>query len=109
MSAQVSVGEVMKRQFVLICFLLLSFFVASAHAEKWWKKWENHPNVPRITAKEVKDLMLAGKKTVFVYAGYKREEVICGSFYIPYTLVPPYADGSKVRMKIPRDYWIMCY
>lgn len=99
----------MKRQFVLICFILPILFVSPAHPEQWWKKWDNFPEVPRITGKQIKDLMLAGEKIVFVYAGYKATEVICGSYYIPYTLVPPRADGSKVRIKIPRDYWIMCY
>lgn len=75
----------------------------------WWQKWSRYPKVPRVTAGEVKTLMLSGQKMIFVYAGYKVKEVVCGSLIIPYTLVPPYADGSKVKLHIPKNYWIMCY
>ena len=98
---------------VLKILLIAAFAVmahTSANAEQpWWKKWPRYPNVPRISAKQVKQLMLAGEKVVFVYSGYKVKEVVCGSFIIPYTLVPPYADGSKVKIRLPKDYWIMCY
>jgi len=101
-------GITLKKLIPTICFFCVFLFTAPVNAEKW-KKWDNFPDVPRITAKQVKDLMLAGKKMVFIYAGYETKEVICGSFYVPYTLVPPKADGSRVGIKIPKDYWIMCY
>lgn len=102
----------MKKLTITLCLSFVFLFCASVDAEQWWKKWDafpKDPKVPRITAKQVKDLMLAGEKVVFVYAGHKTGSVVCGSFYVPYTLVPPKADGSGVRIKIPKDYWIMCY
>lgn len=92
--------------------LLFVFVLTSSQVnaeEQWWKKWPSHPDVPRITAKEVKALIMAGEKVLLVYAGYKIEKVICGSIVIPYTLVPPNSDGSRVKLRIPKDYWIMCY
>lgn len=92
----------------LVIFVFLFFGHANAE-EKWWEKWASHPNVPRITAKEVKALMMAGEKILFVYAGYKVNEIVCGSLVIPYTLVPPFGDGSRIKLTIPKDFWIMCY
>ena len=102
----------MKKLTITLCLSFVFLFCTSVDAEQWWRKWDafpKDPKVPRITAKQVKDLMLAGEKMVFVYAGYKTREVVCGSFYVPYTLVPPKADGSGVRIRIPKNYWIMCY
>ncbi len=80
------------------------------YAQKWWRSWETPPKVPEITAKMAKDLLLSGEKAVFVYAGYDVPEMVCGSLYIPYTLVPPYADGSRINLSsIPKDWWIFCY
>lgn len=93
----------------LLLTLIISFLCQTLYAEESWQKWDNYPKVPRITAKQVKALMLKGGKIVFIYAGYEVQEVVCGSYYIPYTLVPPSADGSKIKLKIPKDYWIMCY
>ena len=94
---------------ILITILLIISITSSANAQEWWQKWDNYPKVPRITAKEVKQLMLANEKIVFVYAGYEVDQVVCGSFYIPYTWVPPFNDGSSVNLRFPKDYWIMCY
>jgi hypothetical protein len=94
---------------MMLCFLILTLISQFAYAQEWWQKWDNYPKVPRITAKEVKNLMLAGEKIVFVYAGYEIDQVVCGSYYIPYTKVPPNSDGSRVDFRIPKDYWIMCY
>ena len=102
----------MCRKLFCITLLAMVLCVSVAHAKSpkpWWKKWNNFPNAPRITASSMKQLMLAGEKMIFVYAGYKTEKVICGSIFIPYTSVPPNADGSKARLRIPKDYWIMCY
>jgi hypothetical protein len=98
----------MKRNLVSV-FLLLFCCLAEANAQEWWQTWDNYPKVPRISAQEAKQLILAGEKVVFVYAGYEVDEVVCGSFYIPYTQVPPADDGSKVTFRVPRDYWILCY
>ncbi len=102
----------MRRKMFLLVLIIMVLFVSAAHAQKpkkWWQKWNNYPDVPRITAHEVKKLMLAGEKMVFIYAGYKTDKIICGSGYIPYTSVPPRTSGSKVRFKVPKNYWIMCY
>ena len=99
----------MRKLMVAFCFLIAILMSPPVHAQKWWEKWDNFPKVPRITAKEVKNLMLAGEKIAFVYAGYEVDQVVCGSYYIPYTRVPPHSDGSTVNFRIPKDYWIMCY
>jgi hypothetical protein len=82
---------------------------ASEKKEAWWKQWNNFPNVPRITAEEVKELLLRGEKIALIYAGYKVSSVACGSYYLPYTSVPPNADGSSVKLIVPKNYWIVCY
>lgn len=59
---------------------------------------------------QVKRMLKNGEKMVFVYAGYDVDKVLCGSVYLPYTLVPPESDGSRVNLKVfPKDIWIMCY
>jgi hypothetical protein len=110
-SATMMYRELTKATSYLLIALILSLLSVN-HAkaeEKWWEKWDSKPNAPRITAKEVKALMMAGEKIIFVYAGYETKEIVCGSLIIPYTLVPPSADGSRVKLRIPKDYWIMCY
>ena len=93
-----------------LCMMVSLMCLSASAGQPWWKKWPSHPpNVPRITAKEVKNLMLSGEKIVFVYTGYKVKKVVCGSLIIPYTLVPPRSDGSRVRLRVPKNYWIMCY
>jgi hypothetical protein len=94
--------------------IVLSLFIAilvpaHARAQKWWELWDDFPKVPKVTAREVKDMMLAGEKIIFVYAGYAVTEIVCGSLFIPYTKVPPRGDGSTVTVTFPKDYWIMCY
>lgn len=102
-------GGAMKRITVMLIVAMLILISNVAYAQEWWQTWDNYPKVPRITAKEVKQLMMVGEKMVFVYAGYEVDQVVCGSHYIPYTRVPPNSDGSTVNFKIPKDYWIMCY
>ncbi len=100
----------MKKTAVIILLVVGIFAQVSLGKEKeWWEEWDNYPKVPRITAKEVKQLMLAGEKVVFVYAGYEVDTVVCGSLFIPYTKVPPHGDGSSVNISVSKDYWIMCY
>jgi len=99
----------MKRIIIMLGFLILILISPVAHGQEWWQTWEVYPKVPRITAKEVKNLMLANEKIVFVYAGYEVDKVVCGSLYIPYTKVPPNSDGSAVNFRFPKDYWVMCY
>jgi hypothetical protein len=78
--------------------------------KKWWQKWDNFPDVPTITAAQAKQIMLSGEKTLFIYGGYKVSEVVCGSLIIPFNLVPPNDDGSRVNLAaIPKDSWILCY
>ena len=92
----------------------LSLFItilvpAHAGAQKWWETWDDFPKVPKVTAREVKNMMLGGEKIIFVYTGYAVTEIVCGSFFIPYSKVPPRGDGSTVAITFPRDQWIMCY
>lgn len=96
---------------ILALTLITNMFLTSAGPQKaWWQEWSNFPKAPRISAADVKTLVLGGEKALFVYSGYKVPEQVCGSVYIPYTLVPPNADGSRVRLdSIPKDYWIFCY
>jgi len=83
---------------------------SAAHAQQWWREWETHPKVPEISASVAKKLVLAGEKVLFVYAGYSVPRKLCGSLTIPYTLVPPSADGSRLNLSnIPKDSWIFCY
>jgi hypothetical protein len=99
----------MKRIIIIPIFLILILISTVAYCQEWWQTWDSYPKVPRITAREVKKMMLAGEKIIFVYAGYKVDTVVCGSFYIPYTKVPPNSDGSSVNIRFPKDYWIICY
>ncbi len=97
-------------KFMIALSLLVAIFGSTpAHGQEWWQKWDNFPKVPKITASEVKNMMLAGEKIIFVYAGYEVDQVVCGSLYIPYTKVPPSSDGSSVNIRFSKDYWIMCY
>ena len=94
------------------CIMILIFFLMPStvfSAQSWWKKWDNFPDVPRIHKEQIQILISSGEKIVLVYAGYKKGSVICGSFYIPYTAVPPKASGSRVILPFPKDYWILCY
>lgn len=102
-------GSPTKRIIIMLGFLISTLISNVSYAQQWWQKWDNYPRVPKKTAKEVKQMMLAGEKIVFVYAGYKVDYIVCGSFYIPYTLVPPHSDGSRVNFKISKDSWVMCY
>lgn len=99
----------MKRIIITLMSLILILISTVAYGQEWWQTWEVYPKVPRITAKEVKRLMLSGEKMVFVYAGYEIDKIVCSSFFIPYTLVPPNKDGSQVTFRVPADYWVMCY
>lgn len=102
----------MKRRLVILFSFILILFNSTyaIGAQKWWHKWSNFPNVPRITVEKVQQLMNRGEKVIFIYTGYKVKEVVCGSLYIPYTLVPPADSGSRIKIdKIPKDWWILCY
>lgn len=89
-----------------IIIILLTHY---AFAQEDWRKWDNFPKVPKITAKEVKQLMASGEKIVFIYAGYETDKIVCGSYYIPHTKVPPYSNGSDIVINIPKENWIMVY
>lgn len=97
--------------FILLTVLSLRFTTAlAAPAEqKWWKTWPNYPNVARISADTAKSIVKSGDKVAFVYAGYKKESVVCGSVFVDFMWVPPNGDGSRVKLNLPKDYWLLCY
>lgn len=103
----------MKRIFLLIFVFVLIFPFNCANADKkWWQKWPRFPTGLRITVKQVKSLAMRGERVVFVYSGYEGgegDEVVCGSIIIPYIKVPPFADGSTIKVRIPKDWWIICF
>lgn len=104
----------MKKKAILFTMMLMAISVYTFGGEKtWWQKFSNFPKddkAPRIMPDQVKRMLKAGEKMVFVYAGYDVDKILCGSMYLPYTLVPPEADGSRVNLKaFPKDIWIMCY
>ena len=77
-----------------------------------WKDWDAYPkgaDAPRYTAARIQDLLLADEKMVFIYAGYETDRVVCGSIYLPYTMVPPFGNGAKVNLNIPKDTWMVAY
>ncbi|MFP3982491.1 MAG: hypothetical protein ACLFV2_02210 [Desulfurivibrionaceae bacterium] len=92
---------------LVICFLLP--VNVSAQGVSNYKQWESHPDVPRISAEEVSDIVKRGEKVIFIYAGYKIEDTICNSIYIPYTLVPTFGSGAKVSPRFPKDWWVLAY
>jgi len=101
----------MNKVIFLFFFLIiqtLPFDTVTAE-KKWWEKWDPFPKVRRITAKQVKYLMQKDEKIVYIYSGYKIDKIVCGSLVLPYTAVPPYGDGSKIKLRIPKDWWLMCY
>jgi len=96
---------------LLTIFSLLSMVTLNDASEvQWWQKWSNFPKVLRIQADQIQHIFNAKEKLVFIYCGYEVDEIVCGSQFIPYTLVPPNADGSRVNLsRLPKDAWIMCY
>ncbi len=105
----------MKKASILISIASVFFILGYSEASEktWWQKWDAFPKndkAPRIMPDMVKRIVNTGAKMVFVYAGYDVPTTLCGSIYIPYTLVPPESDGSSVNLKaLPKDIWIMCY
>ena len=105
----------MKRIFFLLFALFLIYPFGSADpgkGKKWWQKWPRFPKGNRISAKQVKMLMREGANMVFVYSGYEGgegDDIVCGSLIIPYDEVPPFGDGSRVGIRIPKDWWVICY
>lgn len=101
-----------KYKFYIIILLIIfgSFSIANAgKIPTNWQGWNRYPKVPRITGSQIKQLMMSGERIIFVYAGYEIEKTICGSIFIPYLKVPPYASGSNYNLKIPRDTWLFAY
>lgn len=102
----------MRRTLMLACigYFILAYSNCLWSVETpWWKQWDNYPKVPRITVEEIKKLMIEGQPIAFVYAGYKVNEILCGAAIVPYTWVPPNSDGSRVRLKITKNHWVMVY
>lgn len=106
----------MKTKAMASFFFLLLFGVASTgmagKIPSNWKDWNAYPkgaDAPRYTADRVQQLLVAGEKMVLIYAGYETDKVVCGSIYLPYTMVPPFGNGSKVNLNIPKDTWMVAY
>lgn len=107
-------GDIMKGCIYMVCWIFLIAGVESAESgeKKWWQKWPTHPKGLRITAEQVKSLQLAGEKVLFVYSGYEGGEgdrIVCGSLVIPYNKVPPFGNGLSIKVRIPKDWWVICY
>jgi len=94
---------------LLLGFCLTSGVALAGIAAPDWKKWDNYPDVQRMTADQIQELLVAGEKIVLIYAGYRTRNIICGSIYLPYTMVPPNASGAAVNLKIPKDTWMVAY
>ena len=102
----------MKKFVLSLLFLLIVVCPASAGSKvpPNWGAWEVHPEVERISAPMVADLLMKGEKMVFVYAGYKKADVICSSIFMPYNKIPPYEDGSSINMPdFPKDTLMVVY
>ncbi len=103
----------MTKKCLLVVLLLFLVFPCFSYAEKqWWQKWPGHPQGLRISVDSVKYLISTGEKITFIYAGYEGgegSEVICGSLIIPYTKVPPNADGHQVKVNFSPDRWLLCF
>lgn len=100
----------MIKSILIALFMACTVTMAPGFEKQWWEQWDNFPNVPRITAAQAKQIMLSGERAVFIYGGYKIDEIVCGSLIIPFNMLPPYADGSRVNItSIPKDWWVLCY
>lgn len=97
------------KKIIIFCIIFVFLPFSLLADQPWYKKWSNFPNAPRIHKEEVKKLIMSGQKVALIYSGYKTNRVICNSFYIPYLAVPPNADGSRVVLPFPKDYWLLCY
>ena len=103
-----------KQAWIILLLLVLTFSlpVSGARVPPDWKQWNAFPkgtDAPRYTADRIQELLLAGEKMVFIYAGYEVDEIVCGSLYLPYTLVPPFGDGARVNLSVPKDTWMVAY
>jgi hypothetical protein len=100
----------MIRKLIISALFIFAVPLLQGVEKKWWQSWDNFPKVPKITAAQAKMLITGGEKAVLVYSGYKVQSIVCGSLVIPYNLVPPSADGSRLNLtSIPKDYWILVY
>jgi rhodanese-related sulfurtransferase len=105
----------MKKTAVFFAALLTLLIAVNADSldkkQEWCKKTDADDKAPRISAEEVRRMLLSKEKIIFVYSGSGNiKQVLCGSIYIPSSLVPPMSDGSKLNLAaIPKDYWLICY
>ncbi|MDO3379726.1 hypothetical protein [Geoalkalibacter halelectricus] len=104
----------MKILIILFCFLFVGLpdVSMSAKTPPNWRDWPTHPKgdiAPRMTASQVREIFLSGEKMVFVYAGYLTESVVCSSIFLPYNAVPPFGNGARVNLDLPKDTWMVAY
>jgi hypothetical protein len=104
-------GMNMKKN-LLFAILILFFAVASAYGASPpadWRSWPSHPRVPTMMPDQIQKLMLDGENVILIYAGFRTDNIICGSVHISYLLTPPFGDGSKVKPVFPKDAWLAAY
>lgn len=77
--------------------------------QPWYKSWNAFPDVPKMEQPAVEQLLRTNTPVIFIYAGYKVPELVCGTLLLTYTAVPPESDGSTVRFKAPKDAWVLVY
>ena len=102
----------MNRNLFFLVFLFYFIGVSNTFAVSAppdWKNWSTHPRVPTMEASQVQQLLLGGEKMLLIYAGYRTDKIICGSVHVPYTLTPPFNNGSKVQPVFPKDTWLVVY
>ena len=102
----------MKKQFLIIynkkffIFVILFFIFISIRS---FAQQPAPPNIPRITAQAIKEIIRTGKKYIFIDSCTFGKSHVCGAIFISHLWVPPYGPNRIKRIRIPKDYYIFCY
>ena len=67
------------------------------------------PHVPRLSAKAAMTLVKQGVKYVIIDSATFGSEDVCGAIFISYSWVPPWTKKPRIKVKIPKDYYIFVY
>jgi len=101
------------KRYVLVVFLFIVMVYPAFAGQRIpnYKSWPRYPEVPRIEASLVANLLASGEKMLIFYAGFANsKEIICGSRFIGNHQVPPAGDGSTVNLEgIPKDTLMIVY